>query len=470
MAAAYEETAQASITTSGQELEAFESLSAGTQEKAVEVANAVLNMQESITGTLDSQMQMFEKFNEGTKITKDQILENMQSQVDGVVAWEQNMNTLMTETKTLADGTTVSIDEGLMQYLASMGPEGSTYVKAFVDMSGEELAQANELWSQSVDIKGMKNEWGEELTQSIGELSAGGTKAWNALAEEMGMAASDSGEYVVQGMVTGMKEAAGQLKEEGEEAGESLLKSIDTSLGVASPSKKTKESGGYVVEGLSLGMQQKKESAKSTAEGVAKEIVTKIGAVLTVAAIQPYGYNVSLGLAEGIRQGRSRVIEAAEDAAASAIQAAKRKLDIHSPSGVFREIGGYSIEGAVQGAREGIPDLERAYGETAQAAVTAYEDQIKERVSWAEMAPYSAANQPAYVSLSGPAGYPGGAEPFAGGASAGAGMAELLEACLSYLPYLEQMAQTYGRIYFDPREGARAMAPYTNRELLALRR
>ncbi len=469
VAAAYEETAQVSITTSGQELEAFESLSAGTQEKAVEVANAVLGMQESITGTLDSQMQMFENFNEGTKVTKDQILENMQSQVDGVVAWEQNMNTLMTETKTLADGTTVSIDEGLMQYLASMGPEGSTYVKAFVDMSGEELAKANELWSQSVDIKGMKNEWGEELTQSIGELAAGGTAAWNELADEMGMAANDSGEYVVQGMVTGMEAAFAQLEAAGEEAGESLLTSLDTSLGIASPSRKTKETGGYVVEGLTLGMQQRKDAARTMAKGIAQEVTMAISATLNVASMRPHGYNVSLGLAEGIRQGRSRVIAAAEDVAASAVQAAKRKLDIHSPSGVFRKIGGYSVDGAVQGTREGIPRLERAYEDTAQAAMTAYGEQMKEMVSWTDVPRYREEGSAASAFSGHPGGF-AGTGPFPGTPPDGAQMAELLQVCLSYLPYLEQMAQTRGRVYLDPREASRTMAPFMNRDLKALRR
>ena len=179
----------------------------------------------------------------GTEITKEQILSNMQSQVDGVAAWEQNMNTLMTETKTMTDGTVVAIDEGLMQYLASLGPEGSTYVQEFVNMSGDELAKANELWSQSVDIKSMSNDWGQELSQSIGELAAGGAEDWNELAESLNMEASESGEYVVQGLVDGMEKAKEQLEAAGESAGGSLLENLDTGLGVASPSRKAMQSG-----------------------------------------------------------------------------------------------------------------------------------------------------------------------------------------------------------------------------------
>ncbi len=46
----------------------------------------------------------------------------------------------------------------------------------------------------------------------------------------------------------------------------------------------------------------------------------------------------------------------------------------------------------------------------------------------------------------------------------------MLEECLSYLPYLEQMARTYGRVYLNPREASREIAPFMNRDLKALGR
>ena len=34
-----------------------------------------------------------------------------------------------------------------------MGPQGSTYVQAFASMTDEQLKQANEMWTKSLDMK-----------------------------------------------------------------------------------------------------------------------------------------------------------------------------------------------------------------------------------------------------------------------------------------------------------------------------
>ena len=86
--------AQASITTAGQELEAFRGLSAEQQNLAVNVTNSVLTMQENVQGALESQMNMFEQFDGGVQLSTEQLLSNMESQIVGVQQWEQNLATL----------------------------------------------------------------------------------------------------------------------------------------------------------------------------------------------------------------------------------------------------------------------------------------------------------------------------------------------------------------------------------------
>ena len=114
-------------------------------------------MQENVQSALKSQMDMFEEFDAGTQISTENLLANMQSQVDGVTAWEQNLSAL-------ADR---GINQGILQKLSEMGPQGSGYVAAFNSMTDEELKKANDLWSQSVDIQGMTNEWGQQLLTYI---------------------------------------------------------------------------------------------------------------------------------------------------------------------------------------------------------------------------------------------------------------------------------------------------------------
>lgn len=57
------------------------------------------------------------------------------------------------------------------------------------------------------------------------------------------------------------------------------------------------------------------------------------------------GMDLMRGLVDGIKRGISWVVDAAKNVAQSAVNAAKSVLGIHSPSRVFKEIGGYTMQG-----------------------------------------------------------------------------------------------------------------------------
>ncbi|MEK5191204.1 phage tail protein [Staphylococcus sp. FSL M7-0405] len=57
------------------------------------------------------------------------------------------------------------------------------------------------------------------------------------------------------------------------------------------------------------------------------------------------GMDLMRGLVQGIMNGMSWVVNAAKNVAQSAVNAAKSALGIHSPSRVFKEIGGYTMQG-----------------------------------------------------------------------------------------------------------------------------
>lgn len=64
------------------------------------------------------------------------------------------------------------------------------------------------------------------------------------------------------------------------------------------------------------------------------------------------GLHIASGIARGIANGASRVINAAANIAKKAVSAAKSVLRIHSPSRVFRDIGGYISQGLGIGIME----------------------------------------------------------------------------------------------------------------------
>ncbi|MGO5442874.1 phage tail tape measure protein [Faecalimonas sp. LCP19S3_D12] len=332
---AAQEVESTSIEMAGQELEAYNSLSSAQQEMAANVTNAVLTMQESVQGALESQMNMFERFDGGVQISTETLLSNMQSQIDGVTQWEQNLSALAEK----------GINQGILQKLAEMGPEGSGYVQAFNNMTSEEIAKANELWNQSIDIRGMTNEWGQQLLTSGAENIAGGIENLTPIMQQ-------SGANTVIGLVQGMQRAQKMSEAAGKDLGVKTIESVNNGLGVHSPSIKMKESGKNVNLGLVLGMHENKEAVQEAAKGVAVAATQTISTILDKRKFEGYGRNISQGLAQGIASGKSVVISAATNVAEESIRAAKRALDINSPSRKFRKLGHGTIEGYVVGIQE----------------------------------------------------------------------------------------------------------------------
>lgn len=337
-----QETAAASIETLGEETAAYQNLSATQQQLAVDVTNGVLTMQENVQSALESQMNMFEEFDGGVQLSTDQLLSNMQSQIDGVTAWEQNLSTL-------ADR---GINQGLLQKLAEMGPQGAGYVQTFASMTDSELSKANDLWSQSVDIKGMTNDWGQQLLESGAANIAGGMSNLTPLMEA-------SGANTVMGLVRGMQQAQATAEAQGNDLGVKLIDSIDNGLGVQSPSKKTTQSGRYVDQGLANGMNDGKQVVQSAARGVATAVTDQMTISLSFIKFKGIGERVPDGLASGIRAGKSEVISAAEEVAADAIKAANDKLEIHSPSHVFRRMGSNTMDSYALGVKDRKESVER---------------------------------------------------------------------------------------------------------------
>lgn len=338
----------AGIETVNAETFAYQNLSTAQQEMAVNVTNAVLTMQENVQSALESQMNMFEKFDGGVQLSTDQLLSNMQSQIDGVEAWEQNLSTL-------ADR---GINEGLLQKLAEMGPEGAGYVQTFANMTAPELEEANRLWEESIDIKGMTNEWGQQLLESGAANVAGGMENLTALMEQ-------SGANTVMGLVNGMQQAQKTAEAAGNDLGVKTVDSVNSGLGCASPSKKTTQSGLYTTQGLANGLTLGKVTLMVAALGVAASVITQMNSVLNESTLVSTGLNVSSGLAKGIRDGKSSVTSAIREVASAAVKAANDELEIHSPSHVFRGMGNNTMDSYALG----VSEREKAVRETVSSAV-----------------------------------------------------------------------------------------------------
>ena len=84
--------------------------------------------------------------------------------------------------------------------------------------------------------------------------------------------------------------------------------------------------------------------------GVQSAFASPLGFLAALPArFRNMGVQIIQGLARGITSGASAVVQAAVNAATSAAQGARRALGIRSPSRVFAQIGGFTMEGLAMG-------------------------------------------------------------------------------------------------------------------------
>lgn len=331
-AAAAQEAAEASNNAMQLQTQLFGDASEAALTSAATISSAYDGVKESVTNALESQMDMFTHFEEGTQLSTEQMLQNMQSQIDGVENWSENL-------KVLAER---GINENLLQYLAELGPEGAGYVATFSQMGADELSKASDLWAQSLDIKSGVSEKISGMMDEVVTAMSGGPEKVQDILQQCGY---DS----VTGLVQGVNEYLSQVESAGLNIGDTLIGSVRESLDSHSPSLKMHVAGQDASVGLSNGVLSKYSSVQNSSRLVSEVVLSETGNVLQYGTFYNFGQNVTAGLAQGILDGRSSVVSAISSMCESAIAQAKADLDIHSPSKVFASLGEYSAEGYGQG-------------------------------------------------------------------------------------------------------------------------
>lgn len=278
------------------------------------VQEAFEAMYEDLSETIQSQMNLFDEFTTKSQLSTEQLLANMQSQIDGVTNWADNL-------ETLADR---GINQGLLKYLADMGPEGAAYVQTFVDMTDEELQKANELYNEALALP---------------------TETVESIAESYVTAGTQAGE----GFTTGLTDSKEGAKEAATEMAEETLTAMNETLDINSPSKEMQTIGEYAAEGLAVGLKEGKQNVVDTVSDLAAELIRTTQNGLQTSKFADIGKQIPAGLKAGIESGRSGVISAVERMCSEAVAKAKAALDINSPSKKFAYLGEMSGEGYIEG-------------------------------------------------------------------------------------------------------------------------
>ena len=358
----YEETANA-LDGLGDAADSTGDAIVAMSDEAVEAYN---KMYEGIYNNIDSQMKLFDEFTAKCDLSTDRILKNMESQVKGVTEWSENLKTLGER----------GINQGLLQYLADMGPQGAGYVAQFVKMTDEELQKANDLYKESIEAKAtsardITETWyeiGQESGSKYGEgIESGSENTAGAVekvitlpdttATKMFNQYMEAGLNASKGLQEGITEGTDNVNKAAEELSQGTLDTVETTLDGHSPSKKTEKIGEYFDEGLKIGINKNKDKIMDVIKKTTSEMLTK-----TKEGIPENYHNIGIqiteGLKSGIEAGRSAVIEAMRTLCIETIQTAKSTLDINSPSKKFEYLGEMSGQGYITGWEQTMQNID----------------------------------------------------------------------------------------------------------------
>lgn len=310
----------------------------------------------SLTDTITSQISLFDEFNQKTEISKEQLLNNMESQIEGVRNWSDNMAELAER----------GIDQGLLQKLSDMGPEGSGYVAAFVNMTDEELKKANVLFEESLSLP-------------------------YDSAEKIADAYAEAGEMSGEGFEEGITGKSKEIDEAVKKVGKASVTALRQELMIRSPSRVTKQIGEYFDAGLKEGMQQGKPDVVNTVSGIVSSVISTARNGLRASLFHEIGTQVAEGLADGIVSGKSSVIRSVADMCTEAVAAAKKELDINSPSKKFAYMGDMSAKGYMEGWKSSSDGIINAVEDTmkdiasADSARAGRPADAPDRINYAEL-------------------------------------------------------------------------------------
>ena len=310
---------------------------------AAKAAETTKNAFEELENKIADQMDIFSEFERKTELTSDKLLANMQDQINGVAEWSKMMSDLVMR----------GIDQGLLQKLADLGPQGYEYVHAFVTMTDEQLLQANQLYAKSLL---MPKESANMIMNSF----------------------ANAGLWATQGFANGLDLQT--FKDSGVKGALAVRDGLEgpDGLQIHSPSKVMYENGRYAIAGFVQGVDnQNKISLQPKIISIAKGVVLYMKREASPDKFREIGVNIIRGLIDGIGSKEDELITKVESIANTITSKLEKALEIHSPSRVMARLGGFVTEGLAIGIEGNTKLVANASENLASTAISGLKDAIK---------------------------------------------------------------------------------------------
>ena len=321
--------------------------------KRIAKVNSELNtMQESLKETIDDQINIFEAFDDGSeKISKGDLLKNMDSQLKGIIEWKNNLKSLFSQ----------GISEDFYQYLMNLGQDGKQYVDALLSMTPDELKKADDYYTQLMTISDTAS---QEIVNKLRE----------------------SGKYSVAGLIEGVKECIPEVYNAGMETADAYNQGYQEQEQIHSPSVVQFQNGVYETQGLINGINSMLPAVRNVGRAMGYALTNNTNGFKSVANYDVFyklGLQIDRGLINGIRDMTDRVAAQAAEMARAAYKAACTALGVHSPSKMFYDIGMYSDIGMANAMDDYSRVVEMSSRSVGEAALDSMRDSIAKLQAYA---------------------------------------------------------------------------------------
>ena len=329
-----------------------------TEEKMKNIKQAFTDTFDGIKSAIDGAIDIFSEFETSEALSPDQVMKNMNSNLNGVTKWTNDLTTLM--------GKGISTDLAAM--LAEKGPEGESTVQGLLGMSDIQLAEYDAKYATIQQLS----------TQFAGSLMG-------TMAQQSVLAARQAATSATQvaagftGQMTNVESA--NISTSMETAGTKAIDSFNKAMGVASPSTETAESAKFAAKGFQNGLLGgDKVTGVSNAqlymynpmETVGKKLIEIIKTYLNYDDFKKIGEDICKGLAQGIAENQHLAVDAAEGMASDVNDIVNDTEKNGSPSKVMWNMG----DDVATGFGNGISDNAKLATTAAERMAIGVNDQL----------------------------------------------------------------------------------------------
>lgn len=344
----------------------------GVTDASDEMSDAFNDLKDNISDSIENSISMLDEFSGGTEVTAEEIKKNLDSQIDGISNWSDNM-------QKLAGAAGHGMSQELYDQLAAMGPQSANLVNTLVETLASDMENGTDEFSTICEkwTEAMKLQDDSEIVASYTSLGEGISDAVQSDMDAVKESAQQGADSVVEAtkgatteIAKGVKDGAGEVTKATEEVVEESTDAVEKQY------TEYRKSSQEASKGIPAGIRANKSEAMKASEEIAKAAVQVINN--QVPEFKRVGDNLMEGVAAGIRNGTYKVVQASVNAIDESVKEVNKRNKVNSPSKRWRdEVGKPIVEGLAAGIVGGKKDAISASVELAKSALGATKEELE---------------------------------------------------------------------------------------------